>query len=207
MFILPDLPYAKDALEPTMSAQTFSFHHDKHHKAYVDTLNALLADKGETPDSLEAVVKSAGPGKLFNNAAQAWNHAFFWLCMTPDYKAPAGDLAAAIEAFGGLDALKAKFVETGVGQFGSGWVWIVAKGEGLEIVSTHDAGTPITEDGVTPILVCDVWEHAYYLDRQNDRKGFLTAWFETLANWDFATKQLAAAKGDSEAYTYPKPVA
>ncbi|MBI1405026.1 MAG: superoxide dismutase [Fe] [Caulobacter sp.] len=206
MFVLPDLPYAQDALEPVVSARTLSFHHGKHHKAYVDTLNGLLKDKGETPESLESVVAAAGPGKLFNNAAQAWNHAFFWHCMAPSPARPSGDLAAAIDAaFGDLDGLKTKFVETGAGQFGSGWAWLVWKDGALKMVPSHDAGTPIASGEGFPILVCDVWEHAYYLDHQNNRKGFLEAWFDGLANWDFAASQLAAAKAGGGGYAYPAP--
>ncbi|MBX3480524.1 MAG: superoxide dismutase [Caulobacter sp.] len=206
MFVLPDLPYAQDALEPVVSARTLSFHHGKHHKAYVDTLNGMLKDKGETPASLEDVITAAQPGKLFNNAAQAWNHAFFWHCMAPSPAKPTGDLAAAIEsAFGDLDGLKTKFVETGVGQFGSGWAWLVWKDGGLKVVSSHDADTPIANGDGAPILVCDVWEHAYYLDHQNNRKGFLEAWFDGLANWDFAALQLAAAKAGNGGYAYPAP--
>ncbi|MCE3290990.1 MAG: superoxide dismutase, partial [Caulobacter sp.] len=209
-FILPDLPYGREALEPTVSGRTLDFHHGKHHKTYVDTLNKLLEDKGESPESLEAVVKAAGPGKLFNNAAQAWNHGFFWESMTPSPAAPSGDLAQAIEAFGGLEVLKAKFVETGVGQFGSGWAWLVWKDGALGVVPSHDADTPIAHEGGAngsgfPLLVCDVWEHAYYLDHQNNRKGFLEAWFDTLANWEFAGRQLAAAQGSGEGYRYPPP--
>jgi Fe-Mn family superoxide dismutase len=201
MFQLPPLPYDYDALEPVVSADTLHYHHDKHHKTYVDTLNKLVAETGETPKSLEDVIKSA-EGKLFNNAAQAWNHAFFWHSMTPDKGAPAGDIAKVIEAFGGLADLRKKFVEEGAGHFASGWVWIIADGGALKVISTHDADTPIKRDQ-TPILVCDVWEHAYYLDYQNDRKVFLEAWFDRLANWRFAEKQLNAAMGSGEPFKYP----
>jgi Fe-Mn family superoxide dismutase len=208
MFTLPDLPYPKPALEPVVSAETLTFHHDKHHKTYVDTLNKLLDEKGEKPASLEDVIGSAGPGKLFNNAAQAWNHAFFWLCMTPDASEPRGDLKAAIDSgFGGLDGLRGKFVEAGVGQFGSGWVWLVWKDGALAVVATHDAANPLSDGSGAPLLVCDVWEHAYYLDHQNDRKGFLEAWFDRLADWRFAGEQLAAAKGQGQPYRYPPPEA
>ncbi len=205
MFTLPPLPYDAEALQPVISAETLGFHHGKHHKAYVDTLNKLLAEAGVRPDSLEAVIRSASPGKLFNNAAQAWNHGFFWCSMTGEAVEPGGELKAAVEAFGGLDKLRETFIETGVGQFGSGWAWLVWKDGALAVISTHDAETPLTQDGVTPLLVCDVWEHAYYLDHQNDRKGFIGAWFDRLANWTFAAEQLAAAKGDGEGYRYPKP--
>ena len=208
MFELPALPYAYEALEPVISGRTMQFHHDKHHKAYVDTTNTLLGDA--KPDSLESVIreaKSSGNAKLFNNSAQAWNHAFFWNAMTAQAAPPSGELAAAIEgAFGDLGALKQKFVEAGVGQFGSGWAWLTADKAGkLQIVTTHDAGLPSEDGGAIPILVCDVWEHAYYLDHQNNRTGFLEAWFDALPNWSFAAKQFAAAKGQGEAWRYPAP--
>ena len=204
-FVLPDLPYARDALAPTVSGQTLDVHHGKHHKTYVETLNKLLEEKGERPDNLEAVVKSAGPGKLFNNAAQAWNHGFFWESMSPSPGTPSGPLTEAIAAFGGIKALGEKVVETGVGQFGSGWVWLLWKDGGIAVEPSHDADNPLASGAGFPLLVCDVWEHAYYLDHQNDRKGFLTAWFETLANWDFAAGQLAAAQGSGAGYRYPPP--
>jgi len=204
MYTLPELPYAYEALEPTVSANTLHFHHDKHHAAYVTALNGLL--NGDDKGSLEEVIKTAAPGKVFNNAAQAWNHAFFWDAMSPEKTAPGADLHAAItEAFGDLAALKTAFVTEGVGHFASGWVWLVSEGGKLKVISTHDAATTVTQDGVTPLLVCDVWEHAYYLDHQNNRKGFLEAWFDTLANWTLADRQLAAAKGAGEAWRYPAP--
>jgi Fe-Mn family superoxide dismutase len=210
MFELPDLPYAYDALEPVISGRTMKFHHDKHHKAYVDTTNALLKDANPTPVSLESVIRAAktsGNKKLFNNAAQAWNHAFFWNAMTGAAAKPTGELAAAIDgAFGGLAGLKQKFVEDGVAQFGSGWAWLIANAEGqLQVVTTHDAGEPVEDGGSVPILVCDVWEHAYYLDHQNDRKGFLEAWFDALPNWAFASTQFDAARGRGQAWRYPAP--
>jgi superoxide dismutase, Fe-Mn family len=211
MFELPALPYAYAALEPVISARTMQFHHDKHHKAYVDTVNTLLKDK-PAPTSLEAVIraaKSSGDKKLFNNAAQAWNHGFFWVAMTAEAGKPDGDLATAISsAFGDLAGLKKAFVEAGVAQFGSGWAWLTADKAGkLQVVTTHDAGEPVEDGGSVPILVCDVWEHAYYLDHQNDRKGFLEAWFDALPNWAFAAKQFAAARGQGEAWRYAAPQA
>ncbi|HQR88122.1 MAG TPA: superoxide dismutase [Caulobacter sp.] len=203
-YILPELPYAYEALEPTVSANTLHFHHDKHHAAYVTALNGLL--NGDDKGSLEEVIKTAAPGKVFNNAAQAWNHAFFWDAMSPEKTAPGAELAAAInEAFGDLAALKTAFVTEAVGHFASGWVWLVAEGGKLKVISTHDAATTVTEAGVTPLLVCDVWEHAYYLDHQNNRKGFLEAWFDTLANWTLADSQFAASKGAGEVWAYPAP--
>ena len=209
MFVLPDLPYAYDALEPVMSERTLHFHHDKHHATYVKTLNELLDKDGASPRSLEDVIAKAGQGKLFNNAAQAWNHAFFWEALSPDHDTPQSDLAKAIDtAFGGLAKLKEALVAEGAGHFGSGWVWLLADGHGaLSVRSTHDAGLPLTEGAATPLLVCDLWEHAYYLDHQNDRKGFLEAWFDALPNWRFAGRQFAAAQGDGEAWRYPAPEA
>ena len=208
MFKLPDLPYASDALSPVLSDVQMRTHHDKHHAKYVEVLNGMLTQSGETPASLEDVVKAAATGsnrKLFNNAAQAWNHGFFWECMTPQGSQPSGELVGAIDkAFGGLDQLKTRFVEEGVNHFASGWAWIVARGDGLEVISTHDAGTAVTE-GVTPLMVCDVWEHAYYLDHKQDRKGFLEQWFDKLVNWRFVEQQYAAATSGTRGYAYPSP--
>jgi superoxide dismutase, Fe-Mn family len=211
MFILPDLPYAYDALEPTVSAKTFTFHHDKHHKAYVDVTNTLVAELGLEGKTMEEVtlfaVGDKSKKKLFNNAAQSWNHAFFWDAMTASYAAPEGELKAAIEAaFGDIATLKEKFVAEGIGHFGSGWVWLAAKKDGsLVITSTHDGENLLDQPDLTPLLVCDLWEHAYYLDHQNNRKGFLEAWFDTVANWSLATSQLSAAKGAGAAWAYPAP--
>lgn len=206
MFILPELPYAADALEPVLGRETLNTHHGKHHKKYVDTLNELLEKSGESFDSLEAVIAAHKSGKLFNNAAQSWNHGFFWESMTGDYAAPSGDLAAAIDAYGGLDKLKEDFVTEGVGHFASGWVWITADKSGtLKVISTHDAANALSADADTPVVVCDLWEHAYYLDHKQDRKGFLEAWFDKLVNWSFAAEQLSAAKSGGAGWTYPSP--
>ena len=210
MFILPDLPYGYDALEPSVSQTTMRTHHDKHHKTYVDNTNKMLEEAGSKPASLEAVIRSAdgdaSKKKLFNNAAQAWNHAFFWECMTPAKHEPSESLTAAIDrAFGSKEELKKKFVEEGAGHFASGWAWLVIERGELKVISTHDAATTVTMDAVTPLLVCDVWEHAYYLDYKNDRKSFLEKWFDTVANWAFASDQFAAALGEGEPYRYPAP--
>jgi Fe-Mn family superoxide dismutase len=212
MFTLPALPYAYDALSPVVSDRTLQFHHDKHHAAYVNALNGFRADAADKDATLEAVIaESAGAAdrRIFNNAAQAWNHAFFWISMTPKAEAPSGALAEAIKRdFGGHEELKTAFVNGGVGHFGSGWVWLAVDGQGkLSVPSTHDAANLLGEHGLTPLLVCDLWEHAYYLDHQNDRKGFLGAWFDKLANWSFAAEQLAAASGAGKAWTYPAPIA
>jgi Fe-Mn family superoxide dismutase len=211
MFELPDLPYAYDALEPVMSDRTLHFHHDKHHATYVKTTNELLEAAGKSAPSLESVILEAsksGEKKLFNNAAQAWNHSFFWEAMSPRRERPAGDLAGAVDgAFGDLAALKKAFVTEGAGHFGSGWVWLVADKSGaLKVRSTHDADDTVTHAEMTPLVVCDLWEHAYYLDHQNDRKGFLEAWFDALPHWDFAASQHQAAQGRGQPWRHPKPL-
>lgn len=208
MFTLPDLPYASNALEPVMSDVQLRTHHDKHHATYVKNVNAML--EGQSPASLEEVVRQAAESqnrKLFNNSAQAWNHAFFWECMTASGGGqPSGALAQAIQSsFGGLEPLKARFVEEGATHFASGWAWIVAKGEELSVISTHDADSALIRDGVVPVLVCDVWEHAYYLDYKQDRKGFLEQWFDKLVNWRFVEQQFQAAASGGEGYRYPTP--
>ncbi|GAB5498006.1 MAG: superoxide dismutase [Pseudohongiellaceae bacterium] len=193
---LPDLPYGKDALAPHMSAETLEFHHGKHHNAYVNKGNELLDEAGLSADNLEDLVKEAKKkgGPLFNNVGQHYNHSFFWNCLSPKGGgAPTGDIASKIdEAFGSYDDFKKDFVASGVGQFGSGWVWLVADGGKLKIVKTANADTPLT-DGMIPLLVADVWEHAYYLDFQNRRPDFLTSYLENLVNWDFANENLAKA--------------
>ena len=189
---LPALPYAQDALEPHISSNTLSFHYGKHHAGYVKKLNAAIEkDSSLQGKSLEELVKGTSGG-VFNNAAQVWNHTFYWNSMSPNGGgAPTGDLAAAIEsAFGSFDDFKAAFGAAAGGQFGSGWAWLVKNASGaLEIVTTSNASTPLT-DGVTPILTCDVWEHAYYLDYQNGRGNYVSAWW-SLVNWDFAAANFA----------------
>jgi Fe-Mn family superoxide dismutase len=198
-FELPALPYEKNALEPHMSANTFDFHHGKHHNTYVVNLNKLLEGSPLEGKSLEDIITAttgdASKAGMFNNAAQVWNHTFFWNSMSPNGGgAPTGDLAAKIdEAFGSLDGFKEKFKEAGATQFGSGWAWlVVGDGGKLEIVKTPNAENPMTQ-GKTPLLTCDVWEHAYYLDYQNRRPDFLAAFLDNLVNWDFAAENLANA--------------
>jgi Fe-Mn family superoxide dismutase len=210
MFPLPDLPYDYDALEPVVSPDTLHVHHDKHHAKYVETTNDILTKAGREPRSLEEVVRDAAEDpskqKLFNNAAQAWNHAFFWACMHPQGGAPAGRLAEAIDRdFGGLPDLRKTFVAEGAQHFGSGWVWLADDGKALSVLTTHDGEDLLTHRGLTPILVCDLWEHAYYLDYQQDREAFLKAWFDGLPNWEFAGAQFAAARGDGQGWRYPAP--
>jgi Fe-Mn family superoxide dismutase len=207
VFKLPELPYAYDALEPTVSAETMRLHHDKHHAKYVETTNTLLEKEGLKAPTLEELIvqaRSSGKTKLYNNAAQAWNHAFFWSCMSPGGSDPDQQLRQMIEqAFGGTGQLKSKFVEEGAGHFGSGWVWLLASGSGLEIRTTHDGANLLDQAGVTPLITCDLWEHAYYVDYRNDRKAFLEAWFDALVDWSFAGHQLQAARGGGEPWRYP----
>jgi len=193
---LPELPFAKDALAPHMSANTLDFHHGKHHNAYVTKGNELLADAKLTADSLEDLVVAAANigGGLFNNVGQHYNHSFFWNSLKPKGGgAPTGAIAAKIDTdFGSYDKFKQEFVNGGIGQFGSGWVWLVADAGKLKVVKSANAETPLTQ-GMTPLLVCDVWEHAYYLDFQNRRPDFLASFLDNLANWDFANANLKNA--------------
>ncbi|MBF0295534.1 MAG: superoxide dismutase [Fe] [Magnetococcales bacterium] len=187
-FELPPLPYASNALEPHISAETLAFHHGKHHQTYVTNLNKLIEGTPNQEKSLEEIVRSASGG-LFNNAAQVWNHTFYWHCLTPGGGGtPTGPLAEAIDAtFGSFASFKEKFTATAVGTFGSGWAWLVKNPDGtLELMSTSNAGCPLTE-GKTPLLTCDVWEHAYYVDYRNARPKYVEA-FWNLVNWEFVTK-------------------
>ncbi len=208
MIRLPDLPYGYGDLAPVTSETTLRTHHGKHHARYVQMSNELLSP-ADADRPLEEIVRKAhadAGSKLFNNAAQAWNHGFFWECMRPGGAQPAGDLAKAIDAeLGGLTELRKLFAAEGGGHFGSGWVWLTAQNGRLAVSSTHDAATPLTTPGLTPLLVCDVWEHAYYLDHKNDRAGFLDAWWDLLANWEFAGRQYAAAASGAPAWRYPAP--
>ena len=189
-FDLPPLPYAEDALAPVISPETLALHHGKHHKKYIDTMNQLLQKEPVRGATLEDVVRSA-KGKLFNNAAQAWNHDFYWHSMAPKGGAPAGKIKKALEdSFGSVEDFNKAFKAAAVGQFGSGWAWLVAKGGKLAIETTANADTPIAHGG-TPLLVADVWEHAYYLDYQNRRPDHVKDWLEKLANWSFAEKNLS----------------
>jgi superoxide dismutase, Fe-Mn family len=190
-FELPPLPYAKDALQPHMSAETLDFHHGKHHKAYVDKLKSLLEGKPEASQSLEEIIMASGEGPVFNNAAQIWNHTFFWHSMKPQGGgAPTGELAQAITRdFGSFDKFKEEFVNAAVGRFGSGWAWLVGDAGKLTIVSTPNADLPMKHHQ-TALLTCDVWEHAYYIDYRNARQKFVEVFLASLANWDFAAQNL-----------------
>ncbi len=184
-FELPPLPYSKDALTPHMSPETLEFHYGKHHKTYVDNLNKLVPGTEFEKMSLEEIIKKSS-GPVFNNAAQIWNHTFFWNCLSPNGGGkPSGELAAAIEiSFGSFDKFKEQFTDTSVKHFASGWGWLVkAKDGSLKIMSPANAQTPMTE-GHTALLTCDVWEHAYYIDYRNRRPDFLAA-FWNLVNWKF----------------------
>ena len=188
----PDLPYAIDALEPHVSARTLEFHHGKHHNAYVAKLNGGIEGTAYAGQSLESVVTAAyaaGDSGIFNNAAQAWNHTFLWHSMTPNGGGePTGALAEAINArFGDVAKFKAEFKAAALGQFGSGWAWLVRTADGLEIVTTGNADTPLIH-GTTPLLTLDVWEHAYYLDYQNQRDAYVDGFLGELINWDFAAE-------------------
>jgi Fe-Mn family superoxide dismutase len=188
---LPALPYARDALQPHISSETLDFHYGKHHQAYVDNLNKLIVGTEFADADLETIVKKA-QGGMFNNAAQVWNHTFYWNSLSPaGGREPTGKLAEAItKSFGSFAAFKEEFSKAAIGTFGSGWAWLVQRPDGaLAIVSTSNAATPITGSD-KPLLTCDVWEHAYYIDYRNARAKYVEA-FWSLANWEFATKRLA----------------
>ncbi len=190
-FELPPLPYADDALEPTISAETISYHYGKHHQSYVTNLNNLVPGTEFENSSLEEIIMKASGG-IFNNAAQIWNHTFYWNGLTPNGKdTVSGDLAAAIDKkFGSFAEFKTKFSTSAATNFGSGWTWLVKNTDGsLEIVNTSNAGSPLTA-GQTPLLTCDVWEHAYYIDYRNARPKYVES-FWGLVNWDFVANNFA----------------
>jgi Fe-Mn family superoxide dismutase len=206
-FNLIDLPFAKDALGDVMSAETLDYHHGKHHKAYVDKVNAALSEKDSGGASLSDVIRKAKEGgdtKLFNNAAQIWNHNFFWRCLAaPDRRQPAGKLAALVEqSFGSADQLLAKLKEEAVNHFSNGWAWLVLDRDKLVITSLHDADTPVVHDGMKPLLTLDVWEHAYYIDYRNDRARFAEQVLANIIDWDFVASNLdgeGIARADQQA--------
>lgn len=190
---LPNLPYELDGLEPHISKETLEYHYGKHHQTYVTNLNKLIPGTEFEGKSLEDIVKSSSGG-IFNNAAQVWNHTFYWHCMSPNGGGDPKDelLQALQDNFGGVDEFKEKFSQTAITTFGSGWAWLVKKADGsLDIVSTSNAATPLTDSGVTPLLTCDVWEHAYYIDYRNARPKYVET-FWNLVNWDFVAQNLAA---------------
>jgi Fe-Mn family superoxide dismutase len=188
---LPPLPYAMDALQPHISKETLEFHYGKHHQAYVTNLNNLIKGTEFENASLEDIAKKASGG-IFNNAAQVWNHSFYWNCLSPKGGgAPSGALGAAIDKkWGSFDAFKEAFSKSAVGNFGSGWTWLVKKADGsVDIANTSNAGTPLT-GADAPLMTCDVWEHAYYIDYRNARPKYVES-FWNLVNWDFVSKNLA----------------
>lgn len=197
-FTLKPLPYAKDALGPTMSAQTLEHHHDKHHATYVKKTNELIAGTPFENMDLESLIRAVAKNrddakqkKIFNNAAQIWNHDFFWESVAPNGgRTPPDHVRTRIDAaFGSVENFRDKFVDAAVNQFGSGWAWLVAKDGKLEIVTTHDADNPLTS-GAYALWTCDVWEHAYYLDYQQERATFVKAVIDNVANWQFISKRL-----------------
>ncbi len=194
-FQLPDLPFARDALDPIMSGETLDYHHGKHHKAYVDKVNGFLAEgKGDETTLVDLVRKAhqSGDKKMFNNAAQIWNHSFFWQCLTPaEGQQPTGKLKDLIaEGFGGTETLLAKLKEESVNHFSNGWSWLVLNRGKLEVTSLHDADTPIVYDGMTPLLTLDLWEHAYYIDYRNERPRYAESVLGKIINWDFVAANL-----------------
>jgi superoxide dismutase, Fe-Mn family len=197
-FELPPLPYGKNALKPFVSAKTLDFHHDKHHRAYVDTLNKLVEGTADAELSLEEIIAATHHDDtriaIFNNAAQAWNHEFFWQCMKKDGGGePAGELKKAIDRdLGGYKEFAASFKEAATSQFGSGWAWLVLDAGKLKVLKTSNAINPIA-GGLTALITCDVWEHAYYLDYQNRRANFVDAFLKHLVDWDFAARNLEKA--------------
>jgi superoxide dismutase, Fe-Mn family len=198
-FKLNPLPFPKDALGPTMSARTLEHHHEKHHAAYVNTLNELVSGTKLENENLESVIRATARGegkerKIFNNAAQVWNHDFFWQSIAPNGGGtPPEPVMKLIDAtFGSVENFREKFVAAAVSQFGSGWAWLISKNGQLQITTTHDADNPLTS-GAYALWTCDVWEHAYYLDYQQDRAAFVNAVIDNLANWQFVGKRLVEA--------------
>ena len=198
-FELPELPYAKDALAPHMSAETMELHHDKHHAAYVNKANELVQGTGLEGRPLEDVVRESWKnpelGGLFNQSAQIWNHTFYWHSMSPN---GGGNIPGRLEGkikedFGSLDAFKEAFVQAGVSQFGSGWAWLVVDNGRLAVTKTSNAENPLVHNQ-TPLMVCDVWEHAYYVDYRNRRPDFLKTWIDNLVNWEFAAEKFEGAR-------------
>jgi superoxide dismutase, Fe-Mn family len=193
-FELPSLPYAKDALAPTLSPETFEYHYGKHHKAYVDKLNELTKGTPNAERPLDELVKTAD-GAIFNNAAQAWNHTFYWRCMkAAGGGKPTGGLLAAIERdFGSFERFREEFLAKGVGLFGSGWLWLVASGGKLALWQGVNADNPLRH-GLVPLLTMDVWEHAYYIDYRNARAKYAEKFLEALADWNFVSKNWESAR-------------
>ncbi|HKX35790.1 MAG TPA: superoxide dismutase [Rhizorhapis sp.] len=193
-FILPELPYAKNAFGDIISQETFDFHHGKHHNAYVVKANELIPQAGLEGASLSKAIKAAkemGKTGLFNQVGQIWNHSFYWLCLSPEKQQPTGKLLDLIQRdFGSLDEMLAKFKAEAVGHFASGWAWLVLNNGKLEITSLHDADTPVAHDGMQPLLTLDVWEHAYYIDYRNARPDYVDSLLKNAINWEFVAQNL-----------------
>lgn len=193
-FTLPDLPFDASAFGETISAETFDYHHGKHHQAYIKKTNELVAKEGKLSGAkLSDVIvaaSDAGNKSLFNNSAQAWNHSFYWQCLSPEKQQPSGTLKSMIaDEFGSHDLMLEKFKEEAVGHFASGWAWLVLDGDRLKITSLHDADTPLVK-GLKPLLTIDVWEHAYYIDYRNERPRHIDALLENAINWEFVAQNL-----------------
>ena len=200
-FKLIDLPYADSALDPAVSAETLSYHHGKHHQAYIDKTNAAIDGTDLADKSMEEVIAAARGSNqgLFNNSAQSWNHGFYWHSLSGDTSHPSDELTSMInDAFGSIDELKQQLKDRGAGHFASGWVWLAEKGGKLSIEETHDGDT-LADSGFNPLLTIDVWEHAYYLDHQNKRPAYLDAVVDGKLNWSFASDNLARG----ETWKYP----
>jgi superoxide dismutase, Fe-Mn family len=190
-FHLPPLPFDRAALEPHISAETLDFHHGKHHRAYVDKTNELVADAGLEGQSLVEVIRNSPPGPLRNNAGQLWNHSFFWQCLTPEPQRPSAGLAAMIaKDFGTTAELLGALADEAAAHFGSGWIWLVLERGELRIVALHDGDTPLAHKGIVPLFVLDVWEHAYYLDYRSDRTDYAKTVLGKLVNWAFVAGNL-----------------
>ena len=193
-FVLPELPYAKNAFGEVISEETFNFHHGKHHNAYVTKANELIPQAGLEGASLVKAIKAAkdqGKASLFNQVGQIWNHSFYWLCLSPEKQQPSGRLLDMIQSdFGSLEDMLAKFKVEAVGHFASGWAWLILNNGKLEITSLHDADTPVAYEGMKPLLTLDVWEHAYYIDYRNARPDYVDALLKNAINWDFVARNL-----------------
>jgi len=206
-FTLPALPFARDALGPHMSAETLEFHHGKHHQAYVDKVNELVGEKPLAGASLVELIRAAkekGDALLFNNAAQHWNHSFFWQCLAPAAgQRPTGQLAELIdEEFASIDGMLKALREEAVGHFSNGWAWLVLDRGKLKITSLHDADTPVVREGMKPLLTLDVWEHAYYIDYRNARPKFAESVLGNIVDWEFVARNLdgdGIARADQQA--------
>lgn len=194
-FALPPLPYADDALEPHLGAETLRLHHRRHHAGYLEKLEELIGERPEAARPLEEIVRTS-VGAVFDNAAQAWNHRFLWHSMAPggggEPRGPLGDALA--RDFGSFDSVRKRMLEDGSAHFGSGWLWLVVRAGSLEVVTTHDAGCPL-RDGDVPLVTADLWEHAYYLDHRNDRRRYLETYLDHLIHWEFAAENFARASG------------